>query len=105
MSQGCIPWRDICRHLVLLLVHGGCVPASGMLAEGGRAGVPAGCPAAPPSPPLEPLRDTVIYSAVCTRLGNRIVAIKIYDRQRLASTKIRAIKREIAMMLYFMQHR
>ncbi|RMZ52998.1 hypothetical protein APUTEX25_001117, partial [Auxenochlorella protothecoides] len=50
-------------------------------------------------------KDTVIYSAVCLPLGNKIVAVKIYDKSRLASTKVRAIKREVAMMLYFMRHR
>lgn len=33
------------------------------------------------------------------------MAVKVYDKQRLASTKVRAIKREVAMMLYFMRQR
>lgn len=50
-------------------------------------------------------RDTVIYSGKCVPLGNKTVAVKVYDKQRLASTKVRAIKREVAMMLYFMRQR
>lgn len=50
-------------------------------------------------------RDTVIYSASCVRFGNQKVALKVYNKERLAATKIRAIKREIAMMIYFQKHR
>ncbi len=44
-------------------------------------------------------RDTVIYAADCARLGRR-VAVKAYARGRLPPTKLRAIKREVAMMLF-----
>ena len=46
-------------------------------------------------------RDTIIYSATCPRLGGRIAAVKVYDRAKVAPTKLRAIKREIAMMMFF----
>eukprot|EP00887_Chlorella_sp_A99_P003163 scaffold9.g3163.t1 len=46
-------------------------------------------------------KDTVIYSAICPRLGNRKVALKQYDKTKVQPTKYRAIKREIAMMLFF----
>lgn len=58
--------------------------------------------------PLRALRpqDTVIYSAVCPRLGtSRRVAVKVYDKTKVQATKYRAIKREIAMMMYFMRKR
>lgn len=50
-----------------------------------------------------PLQDTVIYSAVCARLGGRRVAVKVYDKTKVQATKYRAIKREIAMMMFFMR--
>lgn len=63
---------------------------------------PAGRRRAPRAPPPSvPRRDTVIYSAVCPKLGNRRVAVKVYDRQKVQPTKYRAIKREIAMMMFF----
>jgi hypothetical protein len=50
-------------------------------------------------------RDTVIYSALCPKLGNTRVAIKVYDKHKVQPTKYRAIKREIAMMMYFTNKR
>lgn len=51
-------------------------------------------------------KDTIIYKAVCLRLGGGMeVAIKVYDRSKVTSTKLRAIKREIAMMMYFSRKR
>lgn len=52
-----------------------------------------------------PLQDTLIYSAFCPKLGNRRVAVKVYDKTKVQATKYRAIKREIAMMIYFMRKR
>lgn len=50
-------------------------------------------------------KDTLIYSAFCPKLGNRRVAVKVYDKTKVQATKYRAIKREIAMMIYFMRKR
>ncbi len=50
-------------------------------------------------------RDTVIYSASCPKLGNKRVAVKMYDKHKVQPTKYRAIKREIAMMMYFTNKR
>jgi hypothetical protein len=36
---------------------------------------------------------------MCPRLGNAKVAIKTYDRQRVTPTKLRAIRREAAVMM------
>ena len=52
-----------------------------------------------------PCRDTVIYSAACPKLGNKRVAVKMYDKHKVQPTKYRAIKREIAMMMYFTNKR
>lgn len=46
-------------------------------------------------------RDTTIYSAICHRLSDQLVAVKVYDKSRVSTTKFRAIKREIAMMMFF----
>lgn len=65
----------------------------------------ATAPAAAHTPPCcaapAACRDTVIYNATCPKLGCRRVAVKVYDKQKVQSTKLRAIKREIAMMMYF----
>lgn len=38
-------------------------------------------------------QDTLIYSAVCPRLGaGKRVAVKVYDKAKVQSTKYRAIK-------------
>ena len=59
----------------------------------------------PPAPPPAP-QDTVIYSAVCPKLGaGRRVAVKVYDKTKVQATKYRAIKREIAMMMFFQRQR
>ncbi|KAL4449408.1 hypothetical protein ABPG77_007052 [Micractinium sp. CCAP 211/92] len=50
-------------------------------------------------------KDTLIYSALCPKLGNRRVAVKVYDKTKVQATKYRAIKREIAMMMFFMRKR
>lgn len=47
----------------------------------------------------------MIYSASCPRLADRLVAVKVYDRQKIAATKLRAIKREIAMMMFFQRQK
>ena len=46
-------------------------------------------------------RDTTIYSATCPRLDGKVASVKVYDRAKVAPTKLRAIKREIAMMIFF----
>ena len=46
-------------------------------------------------------RDTIIYSAVCPRLGGRTIAVKVYNKEKVSASKLRAIKREIAMMIFF----
>lgn len=51
------------------------------------------------------LQDTLIYSALCPKLGGRRVAVKVYDKKKVQATKYRAIKREIAMMMFFMRKR
>lgn len=58
-----------------------------------------------PTHHLYPLQDTLIYAALCPKLGNRRVAVKMYDKTKVQATKYRAIKREIAMMMYFMHKR
>ena len=45
-------------------------------------------------------RDSIIYSAFCDRIGDAPVAIKVYNKARLSTSKLRAIKREAAMMIY-----
>ena len=55
-------------------------------------------------PPARP-QDTLIYSATCAKLGGRRVAVKVYDRTKVQATKYRAIKREIAMMMFFQRQR
>jgi hypothetical protein len=52
-------------------------------------------------PGSAPHRDTIIYSATCPRLSGRVAAVKVYDKAKVAPTKLRAIKREIAMMMFF----
>ena len=54
-----------------------------------------------PSPPL-PInhRDSIIYQARCPRLGRPPVAVKVYDRSSLSTSKLRAVRREAAMMVY-----
>ncbi|PSC75138.1 exostosin-like glycosyltransferase [Micractinium conductrix] len=50
-------------------------------------------------------KDTLIYSAHCPKLGGRRVAVKVYDKTKVQATKYRAIKREIAMMMFFQRKR
>ncbi len=45
-------------------------------------------------------RDSIIYSAFCDRIGDAPVAIKVYNKAKLSTSKLRAIKREAAMMIY-----
>ena len=45
-------------------------------------------------------RDSTIYSAKCDRMGGRPVAVKLYNKAKLSSSKLRAIKREGAMMSF-----
>jgi hypothetical protein len=57
-----------------------------------------------PSAPLRH-RDAIIYSATCAKLGGCTVAVKAYDKHKVAPTKFRAIKREIAMMMHFTRNK
>lgn len=50
-------------------------------------------------------RDTVIYGGCCRKLQGIEVAVKKYDKSKVSSTKLRAIKREVAMMLYLARKR
>ncbi len=59
----------------------------------------------PPTAATACLQDTLIYSATCPKLGGKRVAVKVYDKTKVQATKYRAIKREIAMMMYFMKLR
>lgn len=45
-------------------------------------------------------RDSTIYSAQCDQLGGQTVAVKLYNKGRLSASKLRAIKREAAIMIY-----
>ena len=45
-------------------------------------------------------RDSTIYSSTCLPLRSQPVAVKLYNKQKLSSSKLRAIKREAAMMTY-----
>lgn len=50
-------------------------------------------------------RDTKIYSATCSKLGNDTVALKVYDKSKLSSMKHRAVKREARIMRQISQRR
>lgn len=50
-------------------------------------------------------KDTVIYGGCCRKLQGIEVAVKKYDKSKVSSTKLRAIKREVAMMLYLARKR
>lgn len=50
-------------------------------------------------------RDSIIYSATCEKLKNQQVAIKMYIKAKLSPSKLRAIKREAAMMIYMTRKR
>ncbi|KAK9792679.1 hypothetical protein WJX73_008910 [Symbiochloris irregularis] len=45
-------------------------------------------------------KDSTIYSATCIPLKGQCVAVKLYNKQKLSTSKLRAIKREAAMMTY-----
>ncbi|DBA92850.1 TPA: hypothetical protein ACH3X1_003027 [Trebouxia sp. C0004] len=50
-------------------------------------------------------KDSTIYSATCSKLKNQQVAIKMYNKAKLSPSKMRAIKREAAMMIYMTRKR
>lgn len=50
-------------------------------------------------------RDSIIYSANCGKLKDQMVAIKMYNKTKLSPSKMRAIKREAAMMIYMTRKR
>lgn len=49
-------------------------------------------------------RDSVIYAAYCPKLGGK-VAVKVYQKNRTSASKLRAIKREAAIMVYLLKKR
>ena len=53
---------------------------------------------------LDACRDSVIYAAHCDKLGGQ-VAVKVYSKDRTSASKLRAIKREAAMMVYLSKKR
>jgi len=76
--------------------------------------VPANAPraAAPPpkadthpSAPFPSPRDSIIYQASCPRLGPVPVAVKVYELAALSASKLRAVRREAAMMIYLKRSR
>ena len=50
-------------------------------------------------------RDTIIYGGCCRKLQGIEVAVKKYDKSKVSSTKLRAIKREVAIMLFLARKR
>ncbi|KAL3148438.1 hypothetical protein ABBQ38_013889 [Trebouxia sp. C0009 RCD-2024] len=50
-------------------------------------------------------KDSTIYSANCSKLKDQQVAIKMYNKAKLSPSKMRAIKREAAMMIYMTRKR
>ncbi len=50
-------------------------------------------------------RDCVVYSAYCQKLEGRRVAVKVYEKSKLSASKLRAVKREAAMMIYMTRKR
>ena len=50
-------------------------------------------------------RDCVVYSAYCHKLEGRRVAVKVYEKSKLSASKLRAVKREAAMMIYMTRKR
>ena len=66
-----------------------------------REDKPAPTNSPPPLPsPTHSRRDSIIYQARCPRLGRPPVAVKVYDRSSLSTSKLRAVRREAAMMVY-----
>lgn len=55
------------------------------------------------APPSLAHRDSIIYAATCYKLGGKVVALKVYERSKLSSSKMRAIRREISIMNYVTQ--
>ena len=50
-------------------------------------------------------RDCVVYSSHCNKLDGRKVAVKVYEKSNLSPSKLRAVKREAAMMIYMTRKR
>ena len=50
-------------------------------------------------------RDCVVYSSHCLKLEGRKVAVKVYEKSSLSPSKLRAVKREAAMMIYMTRKR
>jgi hypothetical protein len=50
-------------------------------------------------------RDCVVFAAHCQKLDGRRVAVKVYEKSKLSASKLRAVKREAAMMIYMTRKR
>ena len=50
-------------------------------------------------------RDCIVYSSHCSKLDGRKVAVKVYEKSSLSASKLRAVKREAAMMIYMTRKR
>lgn len=47
----------------------------------------------------------MVYSSHCNKLDGRKVAVKVYEKSNLSPSKLRAVKREAAMMIYMTRKR
>ena len=47
----------------------------------------------------------MVYSSHCHKLEGRKVAVKVYEKSSLSPSKLRAVKREAAMMIYMTRKR
>ncbi|KAK9842596.1 hypothetical protein WJX81_008119 [Elliptochloris bilobata] len=54
--------------------------------------------------PIGKGKDSTIYATLCPKLGMR-VAVKVYDKGSLSPSKLRAVKREAAMMIMMQRKR
>lgn len=54
--------------------------------------------------PAPARRDSTIYATLCPKLGMR-VAVKVYVKASLSPSKLRAVKREAAMMIMMQRKR
>ncbi|CAK0752065.1 hypothetical protein CVIRNUC_002117 [Coccomyxa viridis] len=50
-------------------------------------------------------KDCIVYSSHCSKLDGRKVAVKVYEKSSLSASKLRAVKREAAMMIYMTRKR
>ena len=50
--------------------------------------------------PVPVCRDSVIYSATCRSLADQPIALKVYNKGTISNCKLRAVKREAAILKY-----